>query len=354
MKLHKPKLLILYAEIMPYNVACFRDFVQTTEGEIVVISWGTGKKLTRYEAPPVAGVKYLLINDFNIEKIKLLIQTFQPDALYISGRMEQLYLKAALYARKQRIAVIGNADDQFLGNWKQVIHKMFSVWLWKRYFDVMMVPGIYQYEYMRYLGFKREQITFPQYCADTSLFHTYYRNSNPAKGTNNYILFTGRLNTIKGLDILLEVYQELKLEKKIDLKLLIIGSGPLLPTIPVTKDIEIEGFLEQKEIIAWLPKVRFFCLPSRREPWGLVVHEFASAGLPIITTDACGAATAFVKNGYNGYVIPANNKESLKNTVLEMSLLTDEEIRLFGKRSYDLSKQIDPAMWTASIKTILR
>jgi glycosyltransferase involved in cell wall biosynthesis len=349
----KLKLLILYAEVMPYNVVCFKDFVETTGGEIVVISWGEDKKLTPYKPPALAGVRHFTINDYNLGKIKSLIGSFQPDALYISGRMEKVYLEVALYARKQGIPVIGNADDQFFGSWKQLINRIFSNWLWKRYFDFMMVPGLYQYEYMRYLGFKREQIIFPQYCADTALFNNYYEKAAEAKIEKDYILFTGRLNTIKGLDMLLEAFKELKAEKKIDLKLLIVGNGPLMSVIPKSEDILVKGFLEQKEIIAFLPQVKFFCLPSRIEPWGLVIHEFAAAGLPIICSSECGAATAFVKEGYNGYLFRSRNKDVLKQSILRMANLSNEEIKLFGKRSFELSKQIVPSMWTAAIKSII-
>lgn len=81
--------------------------------------------------------------------------------------------------QEEKIPVIGTYDNHFNGNWKQKAMKAFSHRLFKRYFNYMMVPGIYQYEFMRYLGYKRSQILFPQYCADTRLFRQYYEQDQP-------------------------------------------------------------------------------------------------------------------------------------------------------------------------------
>ena len=348
------KLLILYAEVMPYNVVCFKNFVQTTNREIKVICWGSDKKLTPYNPPEISNIAYLIKSDFNAGKLKNLINSFKPNVIYVAGRMEQDYLTASLYARSKGIPVIGTSDNQFRGDWKQKVSKLFSRYLWRRYFDYMMVPGLYQYEYMRYLGFKREQILFPQYCADTDLFNDYYyKNKNLIPKKKQYILFVGRLDTVKGLDILMDAFVELKNESLIDLNLMIIGNGPLANTIPKRSDIIHHSFLEQENIIKLLQEVAFFCLPSRREPWGLVIHELAAAGIPIIATTICGASAAFVKNGYNGILIQTCDKQLLKNAMVQMHNLSVAELSLYGERSFHLSTQITPALWTATIKSIL-
>lgn len=339
---------------MPYNVACFKDYVKTTGGEVKVICWDKRKKLTPYMPIDSDKISYESHLIYNLDRLKILIDNFRPKALLVSGRMESNYLAASLYARKQRIPVIGLSDNQYSGNLKQKISKLFSAILWRRYFDYVMVPGLYQYEYMRYLGFKKEQILFSLYCADTELFNDFYVSKKEKLSTiKKYILFVGRLNEIKGLDVLIEAFTELKSEKKLDLDLMIIGNGPLANIIPERNDIVKYPFMSQNELIKHLSEVKFFCLPSRKEAWGLVIHEFVSAGIPIITTAACGASSIFLKNGYNGYVINACDKELLKNAILKLNLLSNDELEQFSERSYNLSKQIVPGLWTASVNSIL-
>uniref|UniRef100_UPI001F086A06 glycosyltransferase n=1 Tax=Helicobacter suis TaxID=104628 RepID=UPI001F086A06 len=42
-------------------------------------------------------------------------------------------------------------------------------------------------------------------------------------------------------------------------------------------------------------------LPSLKEPWGLVVEEALSAGLPVLVSLACGAQV-LVQEGVNGFL----------------------------------------------------
>jgi glycosyltransferase involved in cell wall biosynthesis len=49
-----------------------------------------------------------------------------------------------------------------------------------------------------------------------------------------------------------------------------------------------------------------------REPWGLVVNEAMNRGLPVISSDAVGAAAGgLVRDGHNGLVVPAGDIDAL-------------------------------------------
>jgi glycosyltransferase involved in cell wall biosynthesis len=55
-------------------------------------------------------------------------------------------------------------------------------------------------------------------------------------------------------------------------------------------------------------------IPTRtfREPWGLVVNEAMNRGLPVIASDAVGAAAGgLVRDGRNGLVVPAGDSEAI-------------------------------------------
>ena len=64
--------------------------------------------------------------------------------------------------------------------------------------------------------------------------------------------------------------------------------------------VEMLGFVQPDDLPAVLERAGCLVLPSRFEPWGVVVHEAAAAGLPIVCTPVCGAATRLVLDGYNG------------------------------------------------------
>ena len=216
-----------------------------------------------------------------------------------------------------------------------------------------MVPGIYQYELARFFGFKKHQILFPQYSADVNLFNGFYHQRKAVLKDKKDILFVGRLDKIKGIRYLTDAFLELDATGQFDLNLIIIGSGPEKINIPVHPRIRQYDFLDQKIIVSMLENVRFFCLPSLKEPWGVVLHEFAAAGMPIVATNICGAATAFVKPYYNGLLIMPAQTNSLKKAMLYMASLDKKRLEEMGTRSYELSRQITPAMWSSTLLGII-
>jgi glycosyltransferase involved in cell wall biosynthesis len=348
----KDRLIVLWAEVMPYNVACFRDFV-SSGGEIDVYSWGESKKLTPYDPPLIEGVRYFAESDFSASEIIRKLHTSKPDLVVIVGRMEKKYLEVAKAARKMNIPVAGCADNQYTGDMRQIIAKVFSRLLYRKYFDFMLVPGLYQYEYMRFLGFSRKQIKFPQYCADTTLFEKAYHARGKDFSQRDTILFTGRLLPIKGVDVLIDAFTDLVTEG-FNGKLVLVGGGDGYKDRIDQDKIKCHGFLDQSEMLSLLPRVRVFCLPSRDEAWGLVIHEFTAAGLPVVTTQAVGASTAFVREGYNGFLADQGDKESLKRSLKKVFALGEKEWLAFSDRSYELSRQITPALWTSTVKSMMR
>src|SRR5262249_29590175 len=54
------------------------------------------------------------------------------------------------------------------------------------------------------------------------------------------------------------------------------------------------GFLQAESLTRWYAHAGAFVLPSLSEPWGLVVNEAASAGLPLLVSQRAGCAPTLV------------------------------------------------------------
>jgi glycosyltransferase involved in cell wall biosynthesis len=78
-----------------------------------------------------------------------------------------------------------------------------------------------------------------------------------------------------------------------------------------------------------------FVLPSRREPWGLVVNEAMASGLPVVATRNVGAAQDLIIDGQNGYVSPENDPEALAS-VIDRACQSEERLRAMGVRAQRL------------------
>jgi glycosyltransferase involved in cell wall biosynthesis len=63
-----------------------------------------------------------------------------------------------------------------------------------------------------------------------------------------------------------------------------------------------------------------------REPWGLVVNEAMARGLAVIASDAVGAAAGgLVRDGANGLIVPAGDREALRAALVRLA--GDGELR---------------------------
>ncbi len=97
-----------------------------------------------------------------------------------------------------------------------------------------------------------------------------------------------------------------------------------------------------------------FCLPSKSEHWGVVIHEAVSAGLPVITTQSTYAASRFVFHNHNGFIFTDTQFLELKSVLTSLFNMTDTELTDMSTRSYHLSRDINHEKWAASLLSIIR
>lgn len=153
--------------------------------------------------------------------------------------------------------------------------------------------------------------------------------------THKVVLYLGRLEKIKGLRYLVEAFGMLKRK---DSTLVLAGTGseqPLLMQIArekgVDKSVRFPGYVPAEKAIAYYAIAYVLVLPSvtlasGKELWGLVVNEAFNQGVPVIATDAVGAAAGgFVQDGINGYVVHEKDTQSLARAL--QKILDDDGLR---------------------------
>src|SRR5207249_1567296 len=94
-------------------------------------------------------------------------------------------------------------------------------------------------------------------------------------------------------------------------------------------------------------------LPSLFEPWGVVIAEACAAGLPIICTDACGAAFDLVRPDLNGQIVKAGDAESLARA---LHWIEQNEPRLpeMAAQSQALAKPFSAQSWADQWNRMLK
>jgi len=131
------------------------------------------------------------------------------------------------------------------------------------------------------------------------------------------VLFVGRLLQVKGVDVLIEAMTTVR-QRVPNAQLAIVGDGPeeaalrdLARRRGVGDAVHFLGFQQRDALVELYVCADVFCLPSRHEPWGVVVNEAAACGLPLVVSDRVGAGPDLVEPGVNGFRVPAEDAAQL-------------------------------------------
>ena len=137
-----------------------------------------------------------------------------------------------------------------------------------------------------------------------------------------FVLFMGRLNAIKGPDLLLYAFRNLD-EAFSDYHLVFAGpDGGMLDELrkkseemKIANRVHFTGYLGEEEKSSAYRAANLLAIPSRREAMSIVVLEAGIIGTPVLLTNRCGFDE--VERIRGGKVVPAS-VEGLQKGLLEI------------------------------------
>lgn len=342
------RFVFLIIDYVPHQVLSIKNLINNFDAEVLAFHVG------RFNSYIPAYLNNFTTQNYKSlskqEKLKA-IKTFNPDVVVTAGWMIPEYNWLCRKIKQtMNIPIVAMSDTPWYGTWRQRVNAILSPFYVKKMFTHIWVAGIRQYDYARKLGFSNQQIIFNSLSADTEVFE---KVNIEAKTTcyPKIFLFIGRYTEIKGLRNLIKAWSAIK-DKK-GWKFTLIGAGEMKDELINSGQFIVKDYMPQELLLDEMQHSGCFVLPSLHEPWALVIHEAASAGLPILCTETCGAAPHFVINGYNGYRIKDNSVEDLK-LKLEKIINTDKsDLLKYSYRSRELSISINPEIQTASLMQLV-
>lgn len=346
------KILFLYSELGPYNIAVLRALSEAFGAEVHVVHW-SHRKLTPFVPADIARVHYYARSDYDAESLSMLAEAIRPDLAYISGWMDPAYFAAARRIRARRKPVVSGFDAQWSGSLRQVLGWAAMPFYYRRMISHAWVAGPRQYEYARRLGFDATEIVFDLLSCDHELFdRAAERRASSAGPLPRSFLYVGRFSAEKGLEVLLDAFRDARRANSAGWNLVCVGNGPLKDQLACEPGVEVKDYVAQDSLAAICATAGVFVMPSLREGWGVAVHEAAAAGLPVILTTAVGSAATFLIPGLNGLSCEPGSRNSLARAMGSLMRMPDEGLREMGKQSRVLARRITPQTSAASLLSI--
>jgi glycogen(starch) synthase len=162
--------------------------------------------------------------------------------------------------------------------------------------------------------------------------HPRYKPSPQPERWGGRLLYVGRLDPVKGVDILVAAVAELP-----DVTLRLVGSGNELYESELRRQAQSLGVQERVEFVGavdaeLLPVIYAdadaVIFPVRwQEPWGLVPLEAMAVGRPVIATSRGGAAT-YIRDGDNALRMPVDDPRALAGLVNRLAENPDLRAKL--------------------------
>jgi len=167
----------------------------------------------------------------------------------------------------------------------------------------------------------------------------------PGDPDRPYILALGRVVEKKGFDLLLSAYAAMAADQR-TADLVVAGSGPALEGLErmaselgVGDRVHFVGRLSRRDVASAMSGATVFVMPSRLEPFGIVVLEAWRAGVPVVATNR-GGAPEFVDDGRTGVLVDPFDTQALAAAL--GGLLADDARRLaIGQAGHERVRAYD-------------
>jgi glycosyltransferase involved in cell wall biosynthesis len=338
------RIVMIYIEPTPYIVALVNKLRPIWDGSIEVYyvrtdlsqAWNLQLDNQQGEILPAG---YFA----NMQVIWLaLTRDRRRTLLHLAGWGHPVLLGAMLTAVALRIPVAvesDTAEGRADGGWRAVFKRLLYPLLFR--LPRRFLPGgTRQVRYLARFGVKPERMTVAQMTVDVCAIRRFCATDREGlrlaararwglAADARIVLYVGRLEAYKGIDVLLAAFFRFAEEEKSG-RLVIAGDGSLRGRIEAIatnpgRGVVYLGRLAGDDVLCAFLAADLVVLPSLFEPWGLVVNEAMACGLPVIVSDRVGCADDLIRHGETGLVVDAGSATELASAIGQLA--QDEPVR---------------------------
>jgi glycosyltransferase involved in cell wall biosynthesis len=344
------RILVLYRELAGYFVNCLNHLCDQNNVEADVVAYPVHSDAP-FQFEFSSRIRCHDRNQVDLQKLESLHVEHQYDMVFCGGWSDKMYMQWV--SHHQEVPALLGFDNQWQGNLRQWLAVAYARARIVKQFHMAFVPGIEQAAYAQRMGFRK--IVQGAYCCDVAKFTTINtdRSKDHWQAEMKTLFYVGRYAREKFIVELQEAFAQIIDRYKLPWRLVCAGTGPLWEDRSQHPSIEHLGFLQPAELLHQMQSGHAFVLPSTFEPWGVVVHEFAAAGYPMILSNRVGARTAFLKPAINGFEFISGDKHDLSKVLLQLMQSSGDQLFEMSQQSYYLAQSITPASWSKGVLTLL-
>ena len=291
---------------------------------------------------------------FPLFKVGKIIKQFKPDLVHVCSPYP-ISISAMLWARKHDIPVIGSIhilpENMVSPFFRLKSYKVFEKYSWQYlvYFfnlvDWTTAPTKTGADMYINKGLKKN-ITPISNGLKTEIFNTSNDGEYLRKKFNipekNIVLYTGRINEEKNLDVLIKAIPYVV--EQVDAHFLICGEGGdykqmlinLAKRLKIDDHTTFTGFLDWKDYPNIYSIADVFAMPAESELQSLVTMEAAASGLAVVVVNK--GALPELANMDNGFVFEPKNSKQMADCIVK--ILLDKKLRKnMGLKSLEVIKK---------------
>lgn len=331
-------ILILYRELAGYTVECLNKLA--AQHRLLVIHYPINNEAP-FNFQFNSSIQLATKSEVTFQNIS----NFNPAFVLCSGWGDKEYLEWLKELNRPTALAF---DTTWISSMKFIVGSLYFKLKYKKNFQYAFIPGKAQMKTARKLGFSNKQIFNGFYtCEDT------FRLNRTALRQGKELWCVARYIPVKNIIFLCETFMSIPPNERSGWKLNIAGTGELFSTRIENEDIIHHGFLQPKDLSQKLENATAFVLPSLYEPWGVVVHEMASLGKPLLLSNAVGAKQDLLDDGINGYSFDPTSSSELKKILIKLFQSKEEELQSMGKRSSEMASAFSSDYWVSQFTKML-
>jgi glycosyltransferase involved in cell wall biosynthesis len=355
------RVAVVSPEPTPYRAPLFDRVATRPEIDLTVIyaartvAGRTWSVQTRHRAEFLSGIRLpgvrgLLRHDYPVTPgIARALRRARPDVVVVSGWSTFASQAAVAWSRARRVPYVLLVESHDLGpraGWRKVVKGAIVPRLLRGAASTLVV-GSAARDSVVARGALPERVRIFANTVDVARWRERaerlaarrreLRARRTLVDTDVVVVSAGRLVPEKGLDLLVRAIADAGDER---LCLVVAGDGPerhrlkeLARELGVRLDIR--GDLPEDGLAEEYTAADVFALLSLHETWGVVVNEAAASGLPLVVSERVGAAYDLLRDGENGFLVPAGDLEAA--TVALKRLADEPELR---RRAGDRSREL--------------